>query len=1060
MPQMCPNCNHNNRGKQPGKPCSKCGAPLRGLLGFGERVKDYEAQKVLGCGGFSAVYKAKDVKHDRDVAIKELFALDDQDIKRFEHEAAILSRLSHPQLPRFYDHFEHKDKRYLVMEFIRGQSLADIVIEKQERGEKVREVVAFGWALQLCDAVAYLHKESIIHRDVKPDNVRLTPTGEVCLVDLGIAKRISPGAPAVTVVHGLTQGYAPIEQYATRTSKYRGRTDERTDVYAIGATLYTVVTNLIPTDARAMKAETDILPPIQAVHPQISDRFAMTIERAMELMPEDRFASVVDMKRAFTREMPPYPAPGPEQEEKEREEKKRKKKRKKEEESSSFLFADGSEAGNLGDFVAICDKLWEDAKVHLYEGHIEQWAWLPLNGKFGLVTKAREIRENEPNQDVGLDAWLEMAAQVTKVQRERPQIALSVNPPAPVDLGEIVDWDAEVRSIRLRLELRGSRTRRSVVGCAPCLEVSASQIDWPSDGLATLDVSLKPGAALDVGEHPLPEAVWLETDHQKQTIAARVVVKSPVKIEVEPTSLDFGRVDPKHCPMHTLTIRNPGKEKWQGSIETVPWLKASPRQITCDAGDQVSVRASLPKRILRQPGDYQEQAAIVIRVGDDVRSVAARLTVLPQPPIVTVSPEKLDFGQVDSKHCPVRQLGLRYRGEAEWKGGIETVPWLEIQSVAESPSEKGVTEITIVPRLDALSTPRVYEKKKAVTISGEDLVTTVAARLVAAEPALEFSTALIDFGQVADAKTTKSASVKAYNPSLFEWRGTARSTVPWLRIEPESVVCDAGKHASLKTSLTPQLAQLEAGALHQPAAFLVEGMGQKYSLDAQLTFLPPEVSAKVGPLEINPSSADFGQVWDWETAQTQRVTLRNAGTKALHLKFAPKYPWLNVNPRFVKCPAGDHAEVVVSLSKMASRLRVKPYHRPEAITIEGAGETRHLAVDLEIVEPPADTGIVIKPLVVDFGRVSKAENQVQEVRVSNYSRSKWTGRVTWRYPWLECTPAVIECLPERTVVISVHLGQLFARLAAKEYDRPEAIAIRGKEDDRVFHVRVRLQKLK
>ena len=307
MPQMCPNCSHDNPGKQATGSCGNCGAMLRGLLGFGERIDGYEAQKVLGCGGFSAVYLAKDLKHNHDVALKELFGLDDEDTKRFEHEAAILRRLSHPQLPRFYEHFEHEGKRYLVMEFIPGQSLHDIVVEKQESGEKVRDVVAFGWALQLCDAVAYLHKERIIHRDIKPDNVRLTPIGEICLVDLGIAKSISPNGRSDTVVHGLTPGYAPIEQYPTRASGYQGRTDERTDIYALGATLYTVATNLTPPDARALAAGTETLPRIQAIHPQISNQFAMTIERAMELKPEHRFASVVDMKRALERKTLPYP---------------------------------------------------------------------------------------------------------------------------------------------------------------------------------------------------------------------------------------------------------------------------------------------------------------------------------------------------------------------------------------------------------------------------------------------------------------------------------------------------------------------------------------------------------------------------------------------------------------------------------------------------------------------------------------------------------------------------------------------------------------------------------
>jgi len=1022
---------------------------LRGLLGFEERVKHYEAQKVLGCGGFSAVYLAKDLKYDRDVALKELFGLDEEDIKRFEHEAAILRRLSHPQLPRFYEHFEHKGKYYLAMEFIPGQTSHDIVVDKQKGGEKVREVVAFGWALQLCDAVAYLHKEGIIHRDIKPDNVRLTPKGEICLVDLGIAKRVSPEAPSVTVVHGLTQGYAPIEQYATRASKYKGRTDERTDIYAMGATLYTVVTNLIPPDARALVAGTEILPPIQAVHPQISNQFAMTIERAMELMPENRFASVVDMRLAFEGKVVLDPVPP--------------KKESAKAKGSPFLFSDGREARELGEFVSISDQLWEDAKGHLYEGHIEQWDWLPLNAKFGLVTRAREIRENEPNQDMGLDDWLEMAAQVAEVQRKRPQITLSVNPSPPVDFGEIQDWDAEARSIQLQLKLEGSRTRRSVVGCAPCLETSTSQIEWSPDGLAALDVALKPGAGLDIGEHVLPEAVWLETDHQKQTVAARITVKPSieiVEIEVEPISLDFGRVDPRRPPELTLTVRNPGKESWQGNIETEPWLRVTPNQVKCDAGGEATVKVSLPQKTLEQPGDYHERKAIAIRVGDQVRSVAARLTVL-APAAVTVSPETLDFGKIDSTRCPVLQLRLHYSGESEWQGSITTeVPWLEIRGTAESPSQENVTTIMVAPKPEGLPAPGDYYEEEAITISGEGQVVTVAARLVAVEPSLEFSTALIDFGQVANAKATKPESVKVHNPSLFEWQGKARSTVPWLGIKPARVVCGAGKHTSLKASLTPSLAQLNAGPLHQPSAILVEGMGQEYGVDAQLTFLPPPP----GFLEIDPPVVDFGPVSDWMMAKPQPIKLRNRGTQALRLSIDPRLSWLDVQPRVIECPPGDCVEMMVSLSKMAHRLRPAPYLRPEAIAIKGAGDPRYLDVNLEIIRskrrPKPKTGIEIRPLVIDFGQIGKLKNQVIELKVSNHTRSKWTGLVACKYPWLECTPAVVECPPGRDVIISVRLGRLFTKLPAKEYDRAEAIVIKGKEDDKVFHIRVRLRKIK
>ena len=1040
MPQMCPKCSHNNRGKKPGPRCSQCGTELLGLLGFGEVVNGYEPRKVLGCGGFSAVYMAKDLKNDREVALKELFELDEKEVKRFDHEAEVLGRLSHPQLPRYYDHFENKGQRYLVMEFIRGQSLHDIVLEKKKQGEMVREVVAFGWALQLCDALAYLHGEGIIHRDIKPDNVRLTPTGEICLVDLGIAKRIMPGTANVTMVHGLTPGYAPIEQYASRTSRYKGRTDERTDVYALGATLYTVVTNLIPPDARALVAGTEILAPVQAVHPQISDRFAITLERATELQPQARFASITEMKSSFEGKVIEPPPPITEGK------------------GSPFLFSDGREARNLAEFISLCDESW--AKEHLYQGHIEQWDWLPANGKFGLVTKAREIRENQPNQDIGLDEWLEMAAQVAKIERKRPQVVLSVEPTPPIDWGEVRDWDAESRSIQLRLKLEGSRTRRSVVGCAPCLEVSSTEIDWPSSGVTTLDVALRPGAALELGEQPLPEAVWLETDHQKQVIEGRIVVRAPIEIEVEPTKLDFGRVDPKRPETRALTIRNPGKEGWKGSLETESWLEASPRRIACDAGGEIEVEIRLGKEALERPGKYRDESAVRIRVEDQIREVQAQASLR----VFRVSPHELDFETIDAAHQPLRQFQLHVAGEAEWHGeSVAKVPWLEIRKVAElSDGDTGV-EITVAVQPDGLEGPGVYEEEQAIVISEkEETVSTVAARLVASEPSLEFSTQVVDFGRVTDCKSASPQQIRIHNPSLFEWRGTVQVNAPWLEIKPASLSCAGGKDVVLEIDLSSKIDEMSPESLQQTDAILVEGMGQEYSLGAKLAFLPPpkpEPETETEDLQVDPPSVDFGQVPAWTMAKPQRIELRNAGNEDLRLRIESTLPWVGIEPRIVDCPAGGRVEVTVSLSQMARHLRPGPYARPGAISIVGGPNPQHLEVRLEI-KPVTKTGIEVEPAVLDFGQVAGPAQSEREIKITNYDETAWAGRVSSIYPWLEYSPTVVQCLAGQMTIVSVRLSRrYFKSLLAKDYDRAEAIVIRGQTDDKVFCIGVRLTKV-
>ena len=1081
MPQMCPKCSHNNRGKQSGIPCSQCGVELQGLLGFGEIVRDYSPQKVLGCGGFSAVYLAKDLKKDRDVAVKEMFNLTEDDVNRFEHEATILSHLRHPQLPRFYDHFEHKDKRYLVMEYIGGQSLHDIILQKQRQGEKVRETVAYGWALQLCDAVAYLHAEGIIHRDIKPDNVRLTPTGEICLVDLGIAKQLALGMPTVTVVHGLTPGYAPIEQYASRTSRYKGRTDERSDIYAIGTTMYTVVTNLIPPDARALVAGTEVLPPVQAVHPQVSNQFALTIEQAMELQPEERFASVADMRKSFMGELDL----GDEDKAEEDEQKTASDKGDNGGQPASppFQFYAFDVAHNLAELVQKCDERWEEAKEHLYEQHFEKWKWFSGNCQWGLLKLATEIREGQPNRDVGLDVWLEEAARIAHVKRQRPQVVVSSDPPPPVDLGEVRDWDSEKRLVQLRLKLEGSRTRRSLVGCAPCLDVNTTQIEWPPDGVTTLDVVLKPGVALDIGEHLLSEAIWLETDHQKQTIAARIVVRAPIEIRIEPDFLDFGQVDPRRPVTRSLIVRNPGKEGWQGKLETASWLEVNPQQMECNAGDEVNVQVCIRQEALERPGNYQDSPAISVRVADQSCEVSARATVRP---IVTVSPEKLDFENVDSGHCPERQLKLHYTGEIDWEGEVTAnVPWLEIREVKELPPDKGMIGITVAPQPDELQGPGVYKEKRAITISekgGEEIIASIAARLVAVQPSLVLSATLVDFGQVTDPQTVKPQRVKVHNPSLFEWQGVSRSAVPWLEVKPTRPSCAGGKDAYLEIGLTQALGQMNPGSVVQTKAVQLQGMGQDYSLGVELILVarPEPEPSRTTLLEVQPPTVDFGQVPSWTTARPQRIELRNTSPKNLRLSIESKLSWLTIQPRVVDCPAGGHAVVEASLSQMARHLRPGEYRRPGAISILGAGEPRVLEANLEIkpgvakvpevkateakeieVKPSEAKGIEVKPLVVDFGPVSRPEGHAQEIEIINHTPSGWSGVITSRYPWLEYAPAVVDCPSGQQVTLCVQLSQrYFKNLPVKQYDRAEAIVINSQTDEEVFAIRVRLQKLK
>lgn len=215
-----------------------CGRSLRYALMLhnpGTQINNYRIRQVLGYGGFGAVYEAEDQEQSGlRVALKETF--DPSSIYSFQSEFAVLSRLQHPNLPRYYRMFEAQGNGYLVMELVPGQSLADVLNKQQE---PLVEGQVLGYTWQLCDVLSYLHNQSptILHRDVKPANIRLTPEGLIKLVDFGLFKQGT--AFTVASQRRLTPAYAPLEQWS-------GGTDPRSDIYSLGATLYHLLSGQQP----------------------------------------------------------------------------------------------------------------------------------------------------------------------------------------------------------------------------------------------------------------------------------------------------------------------------------------------------------------------------------------------------------------------------------------------------------------------------------------------------------------------------------------------------------------------------------------------------------------------------------------------------------------------------------------------------------------------------------------------------------------------------------------------------------------------------------------------
>lgn len=311
-----------------------------------------------------AVYQARDMRRGTICAIKEMSLSQvppderAQAVQNFRGEAKILSALNHPNLPTFTGLFTEGQRYFLVMEYIEGQTLEQLL----EQNGPFPERRVLGWGRQLCDVLEYLHSQNppIIFRDIKPGNIMLTHDGHIKLIDFGIARFFRLAGSRDTQMLG-TPGFAPPEQYG------KAQTDERSDIYSLAITLFQLLTNTLSEKGFGLKD-------VRSINPNISPNVARALEKASSLSPEDRYDSIASFRRALLG-------------------------------VGTFFFENGSQATTPEELADLSAQFPEEAADYLFAGEFE--SWFHEIGDFDLARATKQIRMTTDDPTAAIERFLQ-----------------------------------------------------------------------------------------------------------------------------------------------------------------------------------------------------------------------------------------------------------------------------------------------------------------------------------------------------------------------------------------------------------------------------------------------------------------------------------------------------------------------------------------------------------------------------------------------------------------------------------------------------------------------------
>ncbi|MBN2088786.1 protein kinase [candidate division KSB1 bacterium] len=567
----------------------------------------YEIIKLIGKGGYGATYKAKfrDL-HQQIFAIKET-----PRIYCDNEEDDFLLNLDHPGIPKLYDQFNENELHYIVMEFIEGESLQELIQNLSSIGLEQRVLKI---AEQVCDILAYIHQAGVVHRDLKPENILIRRNGSIAIVDFGIAKRFVPGVQTRHLARAASQFYAPPEQYRTG----GGITDPRSDIYSLGAILYFLLTRREPVDANNRKPDEVINPLPRTLNANISRQVEYVIIKAMSMNPDERFESMADLKQALirsgsvtTRVCPkcgrlyrgannicpqcgkqtnPLGAT----------------------DTNPFLFRSGDRATNLKDFIDICYTHWDDAIWHLYRGDFETWLNSIQEGS--LAEKATKIRQTSTeNRNLGLNEFLLKSpfGRIPKLELSHEKIDFLDVKPGDQKRVSLFILNAGDGFLMGELQFEDPYLIADNYSFS-CFPREKKQITFflSAENIPMKNLKTNVVFKTNVGTKSIPVAIFTEPPE--------------LRWKVNPNNLVF-KIEEHQNDMKGFTVEViTGNGKLEGTISTnQSWLKITP---TTFHGRSQVIRVDINNQGL-VPGEYQEQIEVKTKHG--TKFVDVQLTVEP-----------------------------------------------------------------------------------------------------------------------------------------------------------------------------------------------------------------------------------------------------------------------------------------------------------------------------------------------------------------------------------------------------------------------------------------------